>query len=211
MRSSGRSPVRPARDADPERTGGLHRRDLLDHRPRKKKVAFAGPYLDTGQSLLVRADNTDITGPESLANGKKLCSVSGSTPAQRIKDKYPGVQLQQYDTYSVLRRGAAQRCHRRRQHRRGDPGRFRRPVPGALRSSASRSPSSTTESACAARTSSCAPRSTRRSSRCSATAAGKRPSTAISDRHHRSASPPLDTDTTGAASENVDIPASTAA
>ena len=58
----------------------------------------------------MRADNTDITGPESLANGKKLCSVSGSTPAQRIKDKYPGVQLQQYDTYSAcveaLRNGA---------------------------------------------------------------------------------------------------------
>ena len=77
---------------------------------RKQKVAFAGPYLQTGQSLLVRADDTDITGPESLAGGKRLCSVSGSTPAQRIKDKYPGVQLQQYDTYSAcveaLRNGA---------------------------------------------------------------------------------------------------------
>jgi glutamate transport system substrate-binding protein len=68
---------------------------------RKQKVDFAGPYLLTGQSLLVRNDNTDITGPESLQNNKKLCSVSGSTPAQRIKDKYPGVQLQQYDTYSA--------------------------------------------------------------------------------------------------------------
>ncbi|WP_370508088.1 glutamate ABC transporter substrate-binding protein [Mycobacterium sp. SA01] len=68
---------------------------------RKEKVDFAGPYLVTGQSLLVRADNTDITGAESLQNNKKLCSVSGSTPAQRIKDKYPGVQLQQYDTYSA--------------------------------------------------------------------------------------------------------------
>ena len=68
---------------------------------RKEKVDFAGPYLITGQSLLVRADNTDITGPESLENNKRLCSVSGSTPAQRIKDKYPGVQLQQYDTYSA--------------------------------------------------------------------------------------------------------------
>lgn len=68
---------------------------------RKEKVSFAGPYLVTGQSLLVRADNTDITGAESLQNNKKLCSVSGSTPAQRIKDKYPGVQLQQYDTYSA--------------------------------------------------------------------------------------------------------------
>ena len=68
---------------------------------RKAKVDFAGPYLITGQSLLVRADNNDITGPESLQNNKKLCSVAGSTPAQRIKDKYPGVQLQQYDTYSA--------------------------------------------------------------------------------------------------------------
>lgn len=68
---------------------------------RKKKVDFAGPYLDTGQSLLVRSGETDITGPASLENGKRLCSVSGSTPAQRIKDKYPGVQLQQYDTYSA--------------------------------------------------------------------------------------------------------------
>jgi glutamate transport system substrate-binding protein len=68
---------------------------------RKEKVSFAGPYLVTGQSLLVKADNNDITGAESLQNNKKLCSVSGSTPAQRIKDKYPGVQLQQYDTYSA--------------------------------------------------------------------------------------------------------------
>src|SRR3984893_11595850 len=68
---------------------------------RKEKVDFAGPYLLTGQSLLVKADNTNITGPESLQNNKKLCSVSGSTPAQRIKDKYPGVQLQQYNTYSA--------------------------------------------------------------------------------------------------------------
>lgn len=77
---------------------------------RKQKVDFAGPYLLTGQSLLVKSDNTDIKGPESLQDNKKLCSVSGSTPAQRIKDKYPGVQLQQYDTYSAcveaLRNGA---------------------------------------------------------------------------------------------------------
>ncbi len=68
---------------------------------REEKVDFAGPYLITGQSLLVRADNTDITGAESLQNNKKLCSVSGSTPAQNIKNEYPGVQLQQYDTYSA--------------------------------------------------------------------------------------------------------------
>ncbi|MHA3021614.1 glutamate ABC transporter substrate-binding protein [Mycobacterium sp. BMJ-28] len=68
---------------------------------RKQKVDFAGPYFVAGQSLLVLADNTDITGPESLQDNKKLCSVAGSTPAQNIKDKYHGVQLQQYDTYSA--------------------------------------------------------------------------------------------------------------
>ncbi|MGK2881128.1 MAG: glutamate ABC transporter substrate-binding protein [Mycobacterium sp.] len=68
---------------------------------RKEKVSFAGPYLVTGQSLLVREDNTDITGKASLENNKKLCSVTGSTPAQKIKDEFPGVQLQEYDTYSA--------------------------------------------------------------------------------------------------------------
>lgn len=69
---------------------------------RKEKVDFAGPYFVAGQSLLVKADNTDITGPESLTGGKKLCSVKGSTPAQNVKDKYAAdVQLQEYDTYSL--------------------------------------------------------------------------------------------------------------
>ncbi|WP_305094776.1 glutamate ABC transporter substrate-binding protein [Prescottella sp. R16] len=67
---------------------------------RKKVVDFAGPYYIAGQSLLVRADDDSITGPESLENGKKLCSVSGSTPAQKIKQSYPNVQLQQFDSYS---------------------------------------------------------------------------------------------------------------
>lgn len=68
---------------------------------RKEKVDFAGPYLVTGQSLLVRSDSNDINGPADLENNKILCSVSGSTPAQKIKDEFPGVQLQQYDTYSA--------------------------------------------------------------------------------------------------------------
>ncbi|MDN5724783.1 MAG: glutamate ABC transporter substrate-binding protein [Propionibacteriales bacterium] len=67
---------------------------------RKQKVSFGGPYFIAGQDLLVAADNTDITGPESL-NGKKLCSVAGSTPAQNIKEKFAQqVDLQEYDTYS---------------------------------------------------------------------------------------------------------------
>jgi len=67
---------------------------------RKEKISFAGPYFIAGQDLLVKADNTDITGPDSL-NGKKLCSVTGSTSAKKIKDNYAsGVQLQEFDTYS---------------------------------------------------------------------------------------------------------------
>ena len=66
---------------------------------RKEKVTFAGPYFVAGQDLLVRADDTSITGPETL-DGKKLCSVTGSTSAQKVKDTYPGVQLQEFATYS---------------------------------------------------------------------------------------------------------------
>jgi glutamate transport system substrate-binding protein len=67
---------------------------------RKKRVDFAGPYLLTGQSLLVQANNNDITGKDSLGN-KILCSVKGSTPAQKIKDEFPTVQLQEYPNYSA--------------------------------------------------------------------------------------------------------------
>ena len=66
---------------------------------RKEKVSFAGPYLLAGQDLLVRSDDTSITGPDTLA-GKKLCSVTGSTSAQKIKEKYPDVDLQNMSTYS---------------------------------------------------------------------------------------------------------------
>jgi glutamate transport system substrate-binding protein len=67
---------------------------------RKEKVSFGGPYFVAGQDLLVKSDNADITGPETL-NGKKLCSVTGSTSAKKVKDTLAAqVQLQEYDTYS---------------------------------------------------------------------------------------------------------------
>ena len=68
---------------------------------RKKTVSFGGPYFIAGQDLLVRAEDTAITGPDSL-NGKKLCSVTGSTSAKKIKDNYAGqVQLLERDGYSA--------------------------------------------------------------------------------------------------------------
>lgn len=69
------------------------------NRARSESVNFGGPYLLTHQALLVREGDTEITGLDSL-DGKILCSVTGSTPAQTVKDVLPGVQLQEYDTYS---------------------------------------------------------------------------------------------------------------
>jgi len=66
---------------------------------RKKKVNFAGPYFVAGQDLLVKVDNTTITGPDSL-DGKKVCSVTGSTPAKRMQTDHPKAQLQLFDAYS---------------------------------------------------------------------------------------------------------------
>lgn len=66
---------------------------------RKEKVSFAGPYFIAGQDLLVRADDASITGVDSL-EGKQLCSVTGSTSAQSVKEQVPGVNLQEFGTYS---------------------------------------------------------------------------------------------------------------
>jgi glutamate transport system substrate-binding protein len=53
---------------------------------RKAQVSFAGPYFQAGQDLLVRKDDTSITGKDTL-KGKKVCSVTGSTPIQRVRDQ----------------------------------------------------------------------------------------------------------------------------
>ncbi|HIW45549.1 MAG TPA: glutamate ABC transporter substrate-binding protein [Candidatus Yaniella excrementigallinarum] len=67
---------------------------------RAERVDFAGPYFMAGQDILVRADDEDITGPEDL-NGRNLCSVSGSTPAQNVKDMYADeVELVEQDGYT---------------------------------------------------------------------------------------------------------------
>ena len=65
---------------------------------RKEVVDFAGPYYVTGQSLMVRSDEEAIKSKDDLA-GKKVCSVEGSTPADRIKTEAPQAQITLYDTY----------------------------------------------------------------------------------------------------------------
>lgn len=67
---------------------------------RKAEVDFAGPYFLAHQDLLVRADDTSITKATDL-NSKKLCSVTGSTSAQNVKDKLaPKADLQEFGGYS---------------------------------------------------------------------------------------------------------------
>jgi glutamate transport system substrate-binding protein len=53
---------------------------------RKQQISFAGPYFTAGQDLLVKKDDTSITGPDTL-KGKKVCSATGSTPIQKVRDQ----------------------------------------------------------------------------------------------------------------------------
>jgi glutamate transport system substrate-binding protein len=67
---------------------------------RKQKVDFAGPYFIAHQDLLVRRNETEITGPETL-NGKDLCTVSGTTSAQNVLRFYQGrIDLKELPRYS---------------------------------------------------------------------------------------------------------------
>lgn len=70
---------------------------------RKQRITFAGPYYEAGQALMVKADNTTVTGPDSLKDPSiKVCSAIGSTPLENIKQYLADVkeQLKQFDVYS---------------------------------------------------------------------------------------------------------------
>ncbi|NYD66440.1 glutamate transport system substrate-binding protein [Agromyces atrinae] len=74
---------------------------------RKEVISFAGPYYMAGQSILVLADNDDITSEDDLV-GQPVCSVTGSTPAAKLAEI--GAEPVLTDTYSnclePLRSGA---------------------------------------------------------------------------------------------------------
>jgi glutamate transport system substrate-binding protein len=65
---------------------------------RREIVGQAGPYYVTGQQLLVGADDDSISGPEDL-EGKKVCSVTGSTSIETVEKEY-GAEPAGFDTYS---------------------------------------------------------------------------------------------------------------
>ena len=68
---------------------------------RRAVVGQAGPYYVTGQQLLVAADDDSIKGPEDL-DGKKVCSVTGSTSIETVEKEY-GAEPAGFDTYSECR------------------------------------------------------------------------------------------------------------
>lgn len=67
---------------------------------RKEQIDFAGPYFITGQGLLVQAGGTDFQSLEEL-DGKTVCSATGSTPIQNIKENFPGIKTEEFDLYSA--------------------------------------------------------------------------------------------------------------
>ncbi|WP_230083999.1 glutamate ABC transporter substrate-binding protein [Nocardioides marmotae] len=63
---------------------------------RRKVVGQTGPYMVTGQQLLVPADS-NVEGPEDL-QGKEVCSVTGSTSIDNINAA--GMKGVGFDSYS---------------------------------------------------------------------------------------------------------------
>ncbi len=67
---------------------------------RKQEVDFAGPYFEAHQDLLVRRNEEEIKGPETL-DGRVLCSVAGTTSAALVKEKFKGtIDLREYSKFS---------------------------------------------------------------------------------------------------------------
>jgi glutamate transport system substrate-binding protein len=67
---------------------------------RKQVVDFAGPYFVAKQDIMVKADDNAIKTVNDL-NGKKVCSVQGSTSIKNVAAKAPRADLSiQFKTYS---------------------------------------------------------------------------------------------------------------
>lgn len=67
---------------------------------RKERVGFAGPYYVAGQDIMVPAGNPeDIQGVDDL-NGKRVCSVQGSTSIENVREMAPEAEVTEFGTYS---------------------------------------------------------------------------------------------------------------
>jgi glutamate transport system substrate-binding protein len=59
---------------------------------RRSVISQAGPYYVTGQQLLVRKDDSRISGPDDL-DDKKVCSVTGATSIKTVQEKYAATPI----------------------------------------------------------------------------------------------------------------------
>ena len=69
---------------------------------RRQRISFAGPYYEAGQMLMVASDDDTIESPEDLKDNPdaKVCSVTGSTPSENIKQYLANDdQLVLFDVY----------------------------------------------------------------------------------------------------------------
>ena len=66
---------------------------------RKQVVDFAGPYFVAQQDIMVKKDDTTIKAVTDL-NGKKVCTVKGSTSEKNLREKAPQADVTLFDTYS---------------------------------------------------------------------------------------------------------------
>ncbi|MFT2017258.1 protein kinase domain-containing protein [Streptomyces sp. 796.1] len=95
---------KPVRSSDREAALTSHEVDLVVatytiNESRAERVDFAGPYLVAHQDVLLAANNSAISKPSDL-NGKRVCSVTGSTPAQVLKDSGAAPQAEIVSAHS---------------------------------------------------------------------------------------------------------------
>ena len=79
---------------------------------RKEKVSFAGPYLVTGQSLLVKADNTDITGAGVAAEQQETVLCFGFDSGAAHQGQVPECAVAAVRHVLGMRRGTQERSRR---------------------------------------------------------------------------------------------------
>lgn len=66
---------------------------------RKQVVDFAGPYFVARQDIMIKTDDSSIKSVTDL-DGKKVCTVKGSTSEKNVRAKAPQADVVLFDTYS---------------------------------------------------------------------------------------------------------------
>ena len=66
---------------------------------RKQVIDFAGPYFVAQQDIMVKSSDSTIKSVTDL-DGKKVCTVKGSTSEKNVRAKAPKADVTLFDTYS---------------------------------------------------------------------------------------------------------------